>query len=283
MANDGAAVSKLPDWAGKRGEQWQAQLVGMEAMLARIENPLLDALVLDAPYRIADVGCGGGGTTFSILRRAPVGSVVHGFDVSPALIQTARARAAADPSAIRFEVCDMGSAAPPDGKYDRLVSRNGIMFFADPPAAFRNLAGWLAPGGRFAFAVWSPPADNPWLTLVREIVGSIVEVPPLESAGPGLFRYAEVETLLALLREAGFGELDVRPWRGMVSFGVARSAEDAATFALEAFGSFKEQLAAAGEGAFARAHGELTARLAPHRSEEGVRMSAGLHIVTGRA
>jgi len=201
--------------------------------------------------------------------------------VSSTLIQAARERVVGDSRAVEFEVRDMGTAPPPEEKYDRLVSRNGVMFFADPPAAFRNLARWLAPGGRFAFAVWSPPTDNPWLTTVREVVSRIVELPPADPRGPDLFRYAEVETLLALLGESGFGELEVRPWRGTVSFGVARSAEDAASFALDAFGSFKALLTAAGEGALERAHRELAARLAPHQSEEGVRMGAGEHIVTG--
>ena len=58
--------------------------------------------------------------------------------------------------------------------YDRLVSRLGMMFFEDPPAAFANLARWLAPGERFAFAVWGRPAENPWMTTVPEVVAEII-------------------------------------------------------------------------------------------------------------
>ena len=80
------------DWAAARGEKWRAQLAGMEAMLAPVNEPLIRALHLDAAYRIADIGCGGGGTTIEILHRAPAGSVVHGSDISPSLIESARAR-----------------------------------------------------------------------------------------------------------------------------------------------------------------------------------------------
>src|SRR5258708_3631894 len=130
--NENPAAS---DWAAARGNQWRAQISGMEAMLTPIDEPLIRALQLDAPRRGADVGCGGGGTAMEILRRAPAGSVVHAFDVSPGLIQLARGRTPRDERNIVFEVADMATATP-DKAYDRLVSRFGVMFFDDPPAAF---------------------------------------------------------------------------------------------------------------------------------------------------
>ncbi|RYE89160.1 MAG: class I SAM-dependent methyltransferase, partial [Myxococcales bacterium] len=47
-------------WAGARGDRWRAHLAGMEATLAPVDAPLIEALRLDAPGTIADVGCGGG-------------------------------------------------------------------------------------------------------------------------------------------------------------------------------------------------------------------------------
>ena len=67
-----------------------------------------------------------------------------GFDVSPDLIDVARARH--DVKGVTFAVADMGTAALPDVPFDRLASRFGVMFFTDPPAAFANLATWLAAG-----------------------------------------------------------------------------------------------------------------------------------------
>src|ERR1700688_4393154 len=98
------------DWTAARGEKWCAQLTGMEATLTPVDEPLIRALNLDAPWRIADIGCGGGGTTLEILRRAPAGSVVHGFDLSPALIDLARGRARSDDRAIAFEIADVATA-----------------------------------------------------------------------------------------------------------------------------------------------------------------------------
>jgi SAM-dependent methyltransferase len=276
------------DWSAGRGEQWRANLAGMEEMLAPVDEPLIAALQLDAPHRIAEVGCGGGGTALELLRRAPAGSVVHGFDISPALIDIARRRAGdiaghgelPAASAIAFETADMATATAPGEPYRRLVSRFGIMFFDDPPAAFANLVRWLVPGGRFAFAVWGPPADNPWFSI-RDVVAEIVDVPPLDPEAPGPFRYAEVDKLLTLLERAGFGELDAGQWRGTLPIGGKLTAPEAATFALAAFSSFGDLLARAGTAALDEAHRALTARFAQHRRDGAVQLGASVHIVTG--
>src|SRR6185312_12449482 len=121
--NENPAAS---DWSATRGAKWRAQLTGMEAMIMPVDEPLIRALGLNAPYRIAEIGCGGGGTTREILRRARAGSVVHSFDISPALIELARARKGPDERAIAFEVADMATATAPEEPYDRLVSRFAI-------------------------------------------------------------------------------------------------------------------------------------------------------------
>ena len=43
------------DWSAARGEKWLAQLSGMEGMLAPVDEPLIEALRLDAPLRIAEI------------------------------------------------------------------------------------------------------------------------------------------------------------------------------------------------------------------------------------
>jgi SAM-dependent methyltransferase len=271
---------KAYDWSATRGAKWRAQLTGMEAMLKPIDEPLIDALRLDGPHRIADVGCGGGGTTLEVLRRAPAGSVVHGFDISPELIESARARAGSDAQAVAFTVADITTATP-DAPYDRMLSRFGVMFFDEPQAAFANLARWLAPGGRLAFAVWGPPADNPWMTSVRDVVAAIVDVPAPEPDAPGPFRYADAGKLGVLLERAGLGEVGVRDWRGSLAIGGGLLPAEAAHFALDAFSSFGDLLAQAGGKALSDARRSLTARFSRSETNGAVRMDACVRIVTG--
>ncbi len=269
------------DWSAERGEKWLAQLAGMEAMLAPVDEPLIQALRLDAAWRIADIGCGGGGTTREILRRAPVGSAVHGFDLSPGLIEVARRLQRAEERAAAFAVANMATASAPDILYDRLVSRFGIMFFDDPLAAFANLAGWLAPGGRFAFAVWGRLAENPWMTSAREVVAEIIHLPAPDLEAPGPFRYGQPYKLLHLLEQTGYGDLEIREWRGVLPVGGGLAAAEAASFALASFSSFGELLTDAGDKALQHARQALTARLSRHEQDGSVGMDASVHIVTG--
>ena len=268
-------------WATARGEKWRAALAGMEAMLAPVDEPLIAALQLTAPCRIADIGCGGGGTASEIFRQAPERSEVHGFDISPLMIEAARPRAHGAEPSLTFTTLDVATAAPPATPFDRLVSRFGVMFFEDPALAFGNLFRWLAPQGRAVFAVWGRESENQWMSTVREVVGHFCDIPLLRPDAPGPFRYAEVDTLLVLLEHAGFRQLKVNSWRGQLPIGGGLSAAAAARFALTAFSSFGELLAAAGPGAFSAAQQLLTERFTSHERSGAVWLDASVLFIAG--
>jgi SAM-dependent methyltransferase len=270
----------LSDWSAARGDRWYSQLSGMEPTLVSVDEPLIRALELEVPSRIAEVGCGGGATTLAILRRAPTGSVVHGFDISPTLIDHASRRVPPGEHAVAFEVADMSTAAPRE-PYDRLVSRFGVMFFDDAPAAFTNLARWLKPGGRFALAVWGALSDNPWFISIRDLVARFVDVPQPDPTAPGAFRYGETAGFFAVLERAGFAKLEVSDWHGSLPIGGGLAPAEAARFALAAFSSFGELLAKAGGSTYDEAHRSLTAFYRNHQQDGIVRMDACVHLVTG--
>ena len=281
-----------PDWAAARSDKWRRQLAGLEAMLAPLDGPLIQALALHrpaaiepapTPLRIADVGCGAGATTIALLRHAPPGSVAHGFDLSPALVEVARRRVTAGDRTIGFEVADMGTRQPPGGRYDRLVSRLGVMFFDDPAAAFANLRRWVADDGRLAFAVWGPIEDNPWMAETRAAVREAIDLPAIDTSAPGPFRYAEPAILVALLAAAGFSSVTVTDCRPLLPIGHRLAAPASARFALDAFSCFAELLTSAGGDALTRASRTLTERFRPYEREGAVLMPARLHIVTGVA
>lgn len=276
MAGEDARV----DWAAARGEKWRAHMGEMEKQIAPVDGPLIDALRLDAPLRVVDVGCGGGATSREVLRRAPAGSVVHGLDISPPMVDAARS-ASAPSEALRFELADAATAPPPAVGYHRLVSRFGIMFFSDPRAAFANLCSFLVPGGRFAFAVWADRDDNAWLGEVRGVVSSLVELAVEEPGGPGPFRYERGDDLVELLTDAGFIEVERAPFSFELAIGGGLGPAEAARFALSAFSDYRERLATSKDGAFAEAQRALTERFAPYLRGGEVRMPAKVHVVTG--
>src|SRR5688500_3752262 len=98
--------------------------------------------------RVLDIGCGAGQTTRDAARLAVAGSVL-GVDASAPMIERARRLTeAAGLRNVEFEQADAQSHQFPDERFDVAISRFGTMFFADPVAAFSNIARAMRPNGR---------------------------------------------------------------------------------------------------------------------------------------
>lgn len=232
------------DWNGPRGERWGEHLERMEQTLEPFDAPLVKALELDRSLRVADLACGGGGTTRAIARAAVPGSEVWGFDCSERLIHLAQQRSSGQERG--YAVADLERSPLPAIPFDRLSSRFGTMFFDEPADAFRRLRGWLAPEGKLAFMVWGALEANPWLGLVRDVVERFVTLPDVEPEGPGPMRYAVEGSLEGLLREAGFRGVEGVSWSTRVRIGGGLEPQAAAHFALSSFGRFGPALEKAG-------------------------------------
>lgn len=279
---DPATASENPtsdDWAGARGEKWLAQAAGMEAMLAPIDAPLIDLLTLSGARRIADLACGGGGTTLALANAADTGAAVFGYDISPALVAYARQRATPHAPAPAFSVADSAQLTT-DIPFDRIASRFGTMFFADPPAAFANIARLLRPGGRFAFAVWGLPVDNQWMAIIRETIAQLIDLPAPPADAPGPMRYGKIETLVQLLVTAGFRDVATSQWRGTLAIGGGLPPRDAAKFAIHGM-SVAEALTGHGPEYAERAVDLLAKRFDSFSSGGVVHLPAHVHFVHG--
>ena len=81
------------------------------------------------------------------------------------------------------------------------------MFFADPVAAFRNIATALRPGGRIAFAAWSGADRNPWFSESLRIAASRLGPLPAPPPGaPGPTAFADRDRVTGLLAAAGLAD-----------------------------------------------------------------------------
>jgi len=60
--------------------------------------------------------------------------------------------------------------ALPTNQYDFRLRAVRHMFFANPVAGLRNMRKALRPGGRMVHIVWRERADNPWLSMAKDIV-----------------------------------------------------------------------------------------------------------------
>jgi SAM-dependent methyltransferase len=207
-----AADPATPEyWNGEGGRRWLAHMDQTERLLEPLTASLYEAAAVVAGEAVLDVGCGGGATSREFARRAGPAGRVTGVDVSAPILAVARERSRQLPN-LAFETADAGTAAAPARRYDVLASRFGVMFFADPVAAFANLRRWIAPGGRLAFLCWQSLDRNPWMAVPASAAFRIVPPPPPPPPGaPGPFAFAAAERTLGILEQAGFRRPEATP------------------------------------------------------------------------
>lgn len=280
-----AEAPKGEDWAGEMGTKWLSQLDRFEGMIAPIGEALLARAAFASGERVIDLGCGGGATTRAIATTvAPEGEVV-GLDISPDLIGEAAARAqAAGLANARFVCGDAATFKLQGAPYDRLFSRFGSMFFAQPQAAFANLHALLKPGARIDLAVWAHPRDNLWMMEMMSVVRSHIEIPPAVPRAPGPFAFEDLDYLGEVLSAGGFSEMDVAAYIGQQALGGAGATpEEAADFVLCAMAVGKA-LSEHGDAVRAAARDDLVTLFRKrHVAGQGVMMGCKAWLVSARA
>ena len=124
------------------------------ATIEDLHEAVAEALATGPGDDALDLGCGTGRVAELL---AATGARVVGIDLAPALIETARERAAARGLTIDFRVGDCENlTGVDDAAFDAVGSSVGIMFAPDHGAAASELARVTKPGGRIALANWKP-------------------------------------------------------------------------------------------------------------------------------
>jgi SAM-dependent methyltransferase len=163
--------------------------------------------------RVLDLGCGFGDTTRRIAGLVGEGGAAVGVDVSEPFIELARREAEEEGAAnVDFRVLDIQTGEL-GGPYDYAFSRMGIMFFANPVAALRNVRSALRPGGALCAAVWRRKLDNDWVHQAELVVEKYLEHPEETdepTCGPGPFSMANADTVTEQLKLAGFEQISLR-------------------------------------------------------------------------
>ncbi|MFD5815745.1 class I SAM-dependent methyltransferase [Streptomyces sp. NPDC127038] len=270
-------------WNGDEGRHWSDHHDRWNAINEGFNGPLLAAAGIGPADRVLDVGCGAGQTTRLAARAAARGSAL-GLDLSNPMLDRARLLAAEEGlSNIGFEQGDAQVHPLAEAAFDVAMSRFGIMFFADPTAAFGNIARALRPGGRLAFVCMADPARCEWVQAYGAVSAALPSVPQAsgDSAGPGMFSLADPATVRLVLGKAGFDDVRTEAVDALGNFGPNA---DAAAEHLLGSGPGRhlvELLDSAGDGEAAqRVRSALRAALAPYERAAGVHMRTAAWLVT---
>ncbi|WP_176250023.1 class I SAM-dependent methyltransferase [Sulfitobacter sp. HGT1] len=194
-------------WTNNAGPTWVAYEAPLDAFLAPVLDGVLGRAGVQNGHGVLDIGCGTGGS--ALLAGDAVGPDGHvmAVDISATMVARAKERTAAQPW-VRIELTDAADHPFQMPQFDHVISRFGVMFFADTAAAFENIGRAIKPGGTLSFATWGQIPANPWFTLPAQIAKAELGAPPKSDPdAPGPFALRDIDRTCAMLARAGFNDV----------------------------------------------------------------------------
>ncbi|MBW4718808.1 class I SAM-dependent methyltransferase [Saccharothrix obliqua] len=262
-------------WNGYEGEHCALHDERYDAVDGGFNALLFAAAPVAAGDRVLDVGCGNGQLARQAARHARGGHVL-GVDLSEPMLAKARERAREEGlTTVSFEFGDAQVHPFPDGAFDVVLSRFGVMFFADPVAAFANLARALRPGGRLGFVCRANFSGTDLGSVFDAMAPHVPRPTGPDGAGPTSL--ADPRHTADLLRRAGFS--DIAATRVEVDQVWGADVADAARFLAE-WGPVRHHLGLVDPAAATAARAALTAALGRFADAGGVRLRGAAWLVT---
>jgi SAM-dependent methyltransferase len=264
-------------WNGDSGQRWAEEADRRDRVLAPFAEVLLDAAGLSLGERVLDIGCGCGATTLAAARAIGIDGKALGLDLSQPMLDVARQRqASAGIDNVAFVQGD-AQAHRFATERDVAISRFGTMFFADPTAAFANVARGLHGGGRICLVTWQPLAVNDWLMVPGVALLRYGNLPDTVGGGPGMFGQSESDAVITTLRAAGYDGVELTP--ASVSMLLGTDADDATDY-LAMSGIGRAVLDTVPTDQRPAALDAVREVLAEHIASDGVRLNGAIWVIT---
>lgn len=266
-------------WNGVAGQAWVDEQALLDRVLAPFQDLLAEAVRASPARQVLDVGCGTGSTAVAVARLLDGGGRCTGIDVSEPMIAAARDRAEREGAPASFVCADAQVYAFPERSFDMIISRFGVMFFADPVQAFANLRRAAADGAGLRFVAWRGAEENPFMTTAERAAAPLMpELPPRQPDAPGPFALADRDRLARILAESGWTEIDIQP----IDVPCALTAKELDRY-LARFGPVGQALRQADEATRTRVIQAVRAAFDPYVHGDDVRYTAACWMVGARA
>jgi ubiquinone/menaquinone biosynthesis C-methylase UbiE len=164
------------DFTAVKSRQQAAWATGDYAVVGTtlqiVGETLCEALDLRSGAQVLDVAAGNGNATLAAARRW---CEVTSTDYVPSLLESAKARAAAEGHAIQFHEADAENLPFGDASFDVVLSTFGVMFTPNQEKAASELVRVCKPGGRIGLANWTP---NSFIGQVFKTIGKYIPPAP---------------------------------------------------------------------------------------------------------
>jgi ubiquinone/menaquinone biosynthesis C-methylase UbiE len=275
-------ADQIAYWNGPGGQRWAERQASQDILLAPVAELLIERAKPAPGERVLDVGCGSGATTIAFAQKVGRSGHVFGIDVSGPMLERARQSTPKD-APVDYALADATVYPFDPENFDLLVSRFGVMFFAEPVRSFTNLRRALRPTGRLAFACWREPRENPWMmTPLQAVYQHVPKLPQMAPEDPGPFAFASEERVRRILGEAGFKDIALEACPLALDLAIGRGLEAAVQSALEIGPSSR---ALEGHPAEVRAAAANSVReiLTPFVSGQSVRLPGSIWMVSALA
>ena len=200
----------LREWS-ENASAWQKHNATIRTMFAPLTTAMIEEARITAGQKVLDVAGGPGEPSLTIAETVgPSGSVMC-TDAVAEMVAAAEAEAKRRGlTNVEFRQCLADSLPFDDNVFDAAVSRLGVMFFPDVPAALKEMLRVVKPQGAVCFVVWGKNELNPFTCCVQKVISRYVEMPPVGPGDPGAFRFAEPGILAELLAQAGAADVRER-------------------------------------------------------------------------
>jgi ubiquinone/menaquinone biosynthesis C-methylase UbiE len=271
------AAEQAAYWKGVGGTMWLGAYDRIQRGIAGFSEVVLRAADAQPGERVLDVGCGTGGTTADLATAVGDRGRILGVDISEPLVEAARARGLGNAA---FEVADATDYGFEPASFDLVFSRFGVMFFADPVAAFGNMRRALKPSGRLVFLCWRTPAENPWGAVPMRAAQPFL--PPMARPGPedpGQYSFGDRTRVERILAQAGFHGVSIEPVDLMMNQG--RDVPDVLA-RIGDFGPLARAFREVAPDQIAKAKAAIAAALEPYATADGVQLAGACWLVRAR-
>ncbi|MFO1421552.1 MAG: class I SAM-dependent methyltransferase [Candidatus Competibacteraceae bacterium] len=225
----------------KDGAAWRYWTPFLERWYGDVTRRMLDLARIQPGQHILDIAAGAGEPAVSAAERVGPGGYVLATDISEGIVELARQVAherglkQVETRAMDGEKLDL-----PDGTFDAVLCRLGLMYMPHPVTALREWRRALKPGGRVAVAVFSSPDRNAWGAVPASIIRRRAQLPPPVPGQPGPFSLGGTGVLEGIFNQAGFANPEI------LAVPVPHRTSSAAEYvqvAREAFGGFNAMMA----------------------------------------